>query len=90
MAIPYVNLTTHDDLTIRFCYHPSLFFTACIWSKDSQTALVTVSSNSASVFRSSSSRFEVYFDNSFFDFPHSEFKKFKTFLDEVKTLKEAA
>lgn len=89
MAIPQVTLLTADKVQIRFTFQPCGFFTACLVST-SATDSLTIISDTARIHASSSSRFEIFCEKVVFDFPHTELKKFKTFLDEVNALKAAA
>lgn len=91
MAIPSVDLVNQDGLTFRFTYHRStVFFSTSLLSKPFSSPLVLISSPTCSIHHSSSSSFEVYFSQASFVFPHSEFEKYKAFLAQVKTAKEAA
>ena len=90
MAIPQITLLTAENIQIRFSYQPCGYFTASLASATTGIDSLTIISDTARIHASASSRFEVFFDKACFDFPHSQLKKFKTFLDEVNALKEAA
>jgi len=90
MAIPQVSLLTAENIQIRFSYQSCGYFTASLASATTGIDSLTIISDTARIHASASSRFEVFFDKACFDFPHSELKKFKAFLEEAKTAKEAA
>lgn len=92
MAIPSVDLVNSNGITFIFVFHRSISsFTCNLLSDPFLPPLLFVSSPTCSVQNSNlSSSFEVYFSQALFVFPHSEFKKFKAFLAEAQTAKEAA
>lgn len=90
MAIPQIELETAGQVRFRFTYQSCGFFTASLVTPFFGVDPLTVVSDNIRLQKSSSSRFEVFFDKALFEFPHTELKKFQTFLDEVKTIKDAA
>ena len=91
MAISEVILSTADNVQFSFNFHLSgRFFTASLLSASDRCDSLTLISDTARIQSSASSVFEIFFQSAIFTFPHTELKKFKTFLDEVNTAKEAA
>lgn len=90
MATPQVILSTSDGVKIRFTFQPCGFYTASLVPVSFGSDPITIISDVARIQSSASSRFEIFFDKAIFEFPHSNLKKFKAFLDEVNTAKEAA
>jgi len=89
MAIPQATLITADNVKIRFTFQPCGYFTALLVSFTATDSL-TIISDTARIHSSNSSRVEIFFDKACFEFPHTELKKFKAFLAEAQTAKEAA
>lgn len=91
MAVPSVYLVNKDGLNFNFTFHTSISsFTASLEPSLCASPLLVVASPTCNLQNSSSSSFEVYFSQASFVFPHSEFQKFKAFLESVKSIKAAA
>ena len=90
MALPQVDLVTADNFKFRFTFQTCGLYSASLGTSVFGCDPLTIVSDTVRIQTSASSRFEVFFDKALFEFPHTELKKFKAFMDEVKTAKEAA
>jgi hypothetical protein len=86
MAIPQVTLSTSCKVQICFTFLSVGLYTASLVSTDFASGPFTVVSETARIHSSNSSRFEIVFEKAIFDFPHTELKKFKAFLEEVASV----
>lgn len=90
MAIPQVDLVTADNFKFRFTFQTCGLYTASLVTAVFGCDPLTLVSDTVRIQVSASSRFEIFFDKALFEFPHTELKKFKAFLDQVNSAKDAA